>query len=527
MKTILYIILITLVLGMLLASAYERLDPVKDFVKEAFSSIQLLTTVSPTPSIPVKIVNGNDPYGYPVVTVSKAEIRELFFNKDFTKLNTLLDEYQKEVETDITKEFKLYDAYEVFGINDPSVLNLFEIWLKAYPGTYQPYLARAAYFHKMGWESRGYKWAKETKAEQFAQMGDYFKQCEQDLEKALQLNPNALHAYILLIRMNTALSNDDKIEYLVQKALNIYPNSFMIRVHYIHDLKPRWGGSYYEMNRLAAEAQSLDKLNPRLRLFQGFALADQANLAYLDDKYQKSIRLYSEALKIGEYWEFYQGRAYSYYYSKHYEAALADINNAILLRPQLEDSYMLRARISSELGNIDGAISDIESAKIIAPENSEINECQEIISDKLIYKAYQYFKGKKYPQAISHYNLAVKFNPEYPEAYYWRGQAYAYNQQYKLAFVDFEKTIALDPEYFDSYLAIDWLLAREGKWERIIGYWDKYLTLKPNDGRAFLERGGTNYHKGDMEAAARDAKKACELGNNEGCKRYKQFTGGK
>ena len=88
---------------------------------------------------------------------------------------------------------------------------------------------------------------------------------------------------------------------------------------------------------------------------------------------------------------------------------------------------------------------------------------------------------------------------------------------------DVKKSIELNPRHFESYLILDSILARKGKFNDIINYWSKLIELEPKNARAYLERGGAYYHKGDLRAALIDAKKSCELGNNEGCKRFKQM----
>jgi hypothetical protein len=44
-----------------------------------------------------------------------------------------------------------------------------------------------------------------------------------------------------------------------------------------------------------------------------------------------------------------------------------------------------------------------------------------------------------------------------------------------------------------------------------------------DDGRAYRERGGTYYQKGDLKAALADAGRAAELGDEEGKKQYERL----
>ena len=47
--------------------------------------------------------------------------------------------------------------------------------------------------------------------------------------------------------------------------------------------------------------------------------------------------------------------------------------------------------------------------------------------------------------------------------------------------------------------------------------WDRYIARIPINAEAYFERGGTNFHNGDLAAAQAGAAKACELGKTEAC----------
>ena len=55
------------------------------------------------------------------------------------------------------------------------------------------------------------------------------------------------------------------------------------------------------------------------------------------------------------------------------------------------------------------------------------------------------------------------------------------------------------------------------EWDTIIERWTQYIQAGPEDGRAYMERGGAHHHKGDRQAALQDLARACELGTSEAC----------
>ena len=464
-----------------------------------------------------------DQYGYPIRNVSTAGIRNFLINRDFNNLNKLLDGYQREFENDFRYEYKLYDAYDTFSFPDPAYQTLFDAWVNQYPDFYQPYLARAFYFEMMGWESRGYRWAKDTSGEQFANMKQFFQLAHQDIEAVLKLKPDSICAYQLLINIYRATSAKNRNQEVIANSLRLFPYSFMLRENYLNALKPRWGGSYSRMDAFADEAQPYQKKNPRLRLLKGYSYADKADLVLRDKNYTKAIELYNKALTYGESAYFDYGLAECYYYSNNNATALPFINKALVLQPQYNDAMLLRSKIFYEMDNYNRSLNDLQTVTDNTPGYSLTQKTREWIGKNLVSKGYEQYKVKKYDQAVGLYTYAIRFNPDNAEAYYWRGQAYCYQRELQKAYDDFRRSISLSPQHFHSYLSIDWVLAQSKQWDTIIAYWTKYIKLEPKDGRAYRERGGAYYQKGDLKAALKDAKKAADLGDEEGRKQYERL----
>lgn len=61
-----------------------------------------------------------------------------------------------------------------------------------------------------------------------------------------------------------------------------------------------------------------------------------------------------------------------------------------------------------------------------------------------------YYAQKEYDRAIIEFNLAIKCNSDYAEAYYHRGLVYVAQENYEQAIKDFRNTIQLDPNNADA-----------------------------------------------------------------------------
>lgn len=85
------------------------------------------------------------------------------------------------------------------------------------------------------------------------------------------------------------------------------------------------------------------------------------------------------------------------------------------------------------------------------------------------------------------------------------------------------EAVAANPDDFEVHRQLDHALFQQRRLEEIVPIWNTYLLRHPDDGRAWLERGGTWYHLKDYDRAHQDARRACELGVRDGCGRAQQL----
>ena len=182
------------------------------------------------------------------------ELRKMLQNEQLEELNVILDENQNLFEKDPRNEYKVHDAYRAFDLTVPSYEDFFKKWINTSPDKYQPYLAIAQYYYARGWENRGYKWAKDTPEKQFEGMQFYFSKAEQNLKVALNINPNLIVAYHILIGIYNANGDDTAEDRIIGKAGALFPHSFLINSDSLWAKEPRWGGSYVTMEEIAKKS---------------------------------------------------------------------------------------------------------------------------------------------------------------------------------------------------------------------------------------------------------------------------------
>jgi len=158
--------------------------------------------------------------------------------------------------------------------------------------------------------------------------------------------------------------------------------------------------------------------------------------------------------------------------SGDYKGAIADLNQAIKIKPDYANAYNGRGVAKYNLGDKQGAIAD--------------------------------------------YNQAIKIKPDYADAYHNRGLA-KYNLGDKQgAIADYNQAIQLKPDYADAYnnrgVAKDDLGDNQGA----ITDYNQAIKIKPDDVDAYYNRGNAKSNLGDKQGAIADYNQAAQLLSQQG-----------
>lgn len=453
----------------------------------------------------------------------RVRVRKLLEEKDFEELDRLLRQRQLAAETDIRAEEDLYVAYDGFSIRNKKYESLFNAWVEGNPNSYRAYAARAAYFYELGWMERGNSWASETTEEQFEGMARYFRKAVEDVHVALKLNNQFVPAYDVWIGIANTGKSDVARDEIVKRALRVAPASFALRKRAMFGLTPRWGGSFDAMQAFIKEAQRYVGENPKLAVLKGAVYDEAADLKVIEDQYSVAEELYTKALSFGDDHETLMARARCRYRQENYSGAVDDLNRAIALYAAADDYYRWRSKAHSKLGQYDAALEDAESALEIDPFDERTRDHARRLSHKLKTVAYELRMNSKPLAAIDQYTDALRIAPRDPDIYRRRARAYTDLERFDEAFADLDVALRLNPDDIGTYQVLDWVLVQREEWDAIIRIWDGFIARHPENGKAYVERAGAYYHKGDLEAALRDAQRAAELGNLNGRYAYKKF----
>lgn len=452
------------------------------------------------------------------------KVRNLLVDMKFEELEKYLKQIDETYKKDITKEDLLFTVYDTFGIEDESYLKFFNTWLEAIPNSYNAYLARAIYYYHMGYHERGHKWISETKDEQIDKMYEYFKKSYHDLDKYFELNGESIVSYSILIRIHTKTGESDKIKQLVRKALKLNNNSYRIRARYLISITPRWGGSYAQMYRFLESSDLNIKAYPKLKVLYGYKDIDKAQVASISSRYNDANQFLKESLELsGEYDGILFELGKNNIRREKYKEAVIQLSKAIKLNPERSDFFYWRSKAYQNLENINNAIDDILYAYELTPYKENIKKRKLYLARVLNSQAYKLRKKYLANEAIEKYTLALQLDLNNDSIYYGIAKAYIQKHDLTTALTNIEIAIEIDPNNIDNYLLIDYILAKSKEWNQIILYWDKFIELNPKNDRAYVERGGAYYHKGNMKKAVENAKIAADLGSLEGQEAYDKF----
>jgi tetratricopeptide (TPR) repeat protein len=447
---------------------------------------------------------------------SRLEARRLLLAGEYEKLGRLMESKQVAAAADVRREPELTRLVLAFDVSDEATGARLDAWVAADPKGWAPHLARAEHYVSVAFTRRGTQWGKETSAKQKSGFQDYLRKATIEAEAALAANPKSIEAYGLLIRIGMARADQNACLAVADRALAIEPNSARIRFSLIYCLRPRWGGSYSAIEAIAEEARGRVDANPSLAALGGMVPWDQGTLLD-EDEAEEAIVLFSEALQSGEYYEFYADRARELKRRKRHSDALADLANALALRPEDPDILAIRVRTFTALGRYDNALADVRMIRELDPENSDLAWIRNHETKNTVSRVEELLERNDVTGALERVHYGIGVVGESAPLLFWRGRAYMQRKQYDRALTDMRAAVRLDPRDIEAYHNVDWLLAREGRWDEIICHWTDYLKLEPQSGEGFLERAGAHRHKGDKDAFLADAREACHLGVQKGC----------
>lgn len=369
---------------------------------------------------------------------------------------------------------------------------------------------------------RGSDWALSTPGADFTAMRDAVTRGLADVERALAIRPKVVAARRTQIILQELDGNPREAQRaVIDQALAACPSCFQVRVTYVFSLTPRWGGSHAAMDAFARTA--VDPSRPRLRLLAGYADLDRARTLRGQRTLRGAREAVERAMGLGEHWEFLLERAGIDMADGKIEEALGALDRAAALRPGHPNVLADRARARAKAKRWEDAASDLLAVLRAEPTHPDARGQQRLVVKKLVAEAWDRYNGARREDALRAVRIAAELAPADAAALQTKAAIEGGLSKLPSAIEVLEKAASERPDSFPIHFALDTALSDERRFGRVAAMWTAYLARHPNEGRAYLERGGANFHLGKRAEARADVVKACELGVSEGCEREKEL----
>ena len=271
-------------------------------------------------------------------------------------------------------------------------------WVAARPDSWAALTARANKWINLGYERRGWAFAKDVTEEQWAGMRDAFARATSDLDRAVKLEPDGFMAYGEAIRLLQASGGELEWRPWLDALLARDPANDHVRRVAMDALTPQWGGSLAATRAVAEEAQKFAERNPRLPALLGHADAHEANALLSQGRDAEAASLFRRALARADLTTAYEGLATCLQRAKDWQALL-----------ELSDQWV-------------AALNQVGAH---------------------LWRGRALMQLDRPAEALAAYEIAVQFAPRYALALELRGAAYRRLGRFEAAAADFRAALAL------------------------------------------------------------------------------------
>ena len=155
------------------------------------------------------------------------------------------------------------------------------------------------------------------------------------------------------------------------------------------------------------------------------------------------------------------------------------------------DLYFEQALILSTNGDYEEAIASYDQALKFKPDYHEAWNNRGVALADL----------GRIEEAIASYNQALKFKPDFHEAWYGRGIALGKLGKMNEAIASYDKALKIKPDFHEIWFNRGIALGNLGRLEEAIASYDKALKIKPDCHKAWNNRGSALDNLGRLEEA--------------------------
>ena len=201
-------------------------------------------------------------------------------------------------------------------------------------------------------------------------------------------------------------------------------------------------------------------------------------------------------------------RAAAYWELNELNAALADADELVRLRPSSARVFYIRGDIYKDKGDLKASIKDYSKAIELDPR----------MGNAYLGRGQAHLLLKNYPQAIADFDKAITYPESQKMAYANRGAAHSGNNQIDQSILDFGEYIKLTPSEEHGYSLRANAYLMKGEDDKALADLTKALELENKDADLYVSRGKIYEKKGMWDKALEDYSQA--IGSKPDAERY-------
>lgn len=196
------------------------------------------------------------------------------------------------------------DFREIYGARKTELKEwnrLTRKWLEHDPHSAFALTARGGYFSAMTWSTRGEQWAGDVPANDMRLASAYAKKAIALYQRAIEVQPKMLPAYIAIFNDASLDADDQNGEYATMQdalvgARRIDPYCKVLANVEMQELEPRWGGSYRAMEAFTRRLKRDSKHRLLLDLDTTWMQDDMADVLMRAKQYKRAYAVLKPTL---------------------------------------------------------------------------------------------------------------------------------------------------------------------------------------------------------------------------------------
>ncbi len=235
-----------------------------------------------------------------ITDASAAQPLEWLKSGNYSALEQYYSQCQRDYEAGKISDRQLYASFRRLYEDNLDNEGNFDRWMQAHPTSYAATLARGAYLYRMAWSVRGDRYIPDTSDEQIAAMRNFLTRARADLLTSLKMTHKPFLSTLYLLNAGLLDSGKAERRHWFELGTAMDPQNTLLRIRYMGGLRPRWGGSYDEMQSFMRQCED-KKLPAALLAKLGMLIhADLAEDAMSAADLNKSFDEWGQVLKLAE-----------------------------------------------------------------------------------------------------------------------------------------------------------------------------------------------------------------------------------